>query len=140
MRLRLRLNYLTLTLVCFSAAPGALSGQVPEGRRDIILATTTSFRDTGLLDSLLPIFEHETGYRVRTIAVGSGQALKLGERGDADVVLAHSPAAEQEFMGRGFGASRAVVARSTRNVRRSRLLIPRTFAPQPSARSSPRGP
>ena len=110
MRLRLRLNYLALTLVCFSAAPGALSGQVPEGRRDIILATTTSFRDTGLLDSLLPIFEHETGYRVRTIAVGSGQALKLGERGDADVVLAHSPAAEQEFMGRGFGASRAVVA------------------------------
>ena len=110
MRLRLRLNFARLAALCLAATPAALPGQVPAGGRDIILATTTSLRDTGLLDSLLPIFERETGYRVRTIAVGSGQALKLGERGDADVVLAHSPAAEQEFMGHGFGSSRQVVA------------------------------
>lgn len=110
MRLRLRLNCKALTLLCFTAVPAALPGQIPAGGRDIVLATTTSLRDTGLLDSLLPIFERETGYRVRAVAVGSGQALKLGERGDADVVLAHSPAAEQDFMGRGFGSSRQVVA------------------------------
>lgn len=88
----------------------ALHGQSPTGGRDVILATTTSFRDTGLLDSLLPSFERETGYRVQAVAVGSGQALKMGERADADVLLVHSPSAESEFMRAGFGARRQVVA------------------------------
>ncbi len=75
-----------------------------------MLATTTSLQDTGLLDSLLPAFERATGYHVRAVAVGSGQALQLGARGDADVVLAHSPAAEADFMRAGSGVARRVVA------------------------------
>lgn len=77
--------------------------------KNVILATTTSTQDSGLLDVLIPIFEKETGYMVKTIAVGSGQAMKMGERGEADVLLVHSPAAEKEFMAKGFGISRRLV-------------------------------
>lgn len=110
MKLRLKLIPAAALLLCMAASPAPASGQVPPGQRDVILATTTSLQDTGLLDSILPIFERETGFRVRAIAVGSGQALKLGERGDADVILAHSPAAEEAYMAHGFGTSRQVVA------------------------------
>ena len=79
------------------------------GPEDVILATTTSTQDSGLLDLLVPMFEEATGYHLKPIAVGSGAALKLGERGEADVVLAHSPAAEREFMTAGFGTDRRVV-------------------------------
>jgi tungstate transport system substrate-binding protein len=75
----------------------------------IILATTTSTQDSGLLDELVPRFEGESGCSVKTIAVGSGEALELGERGDADVLLVHSPEQEQEYMDRGHGVSRAAV-------------------------------
>ena len=77
--------------------------------RDILLATTTSTRDAGLLDSLLPIFERQTGYRVKVIAVGSGQALALGRRGDADVVLSHAPEAERVLVDSGYFVSRRLV-------------------------------
>ncbi len=76
---------------------------------ELILATTTSTQDTGLLDVLVPRFEKQTGYDVKTIAVGSGQALRLGEEGEADVILAHSPKAEDEFVAAGFGIERQVV-------------------------------
>ena len=79
------------------------------GARDVILATTTSTQDSGLLDDLVPLFNEETGYNLKSIAVGSGAALELGERGEADVVLAHSPAAEAEFMAGGFGLERRSV-------------------------------
>lgn len=79
------------------------------GPEDVILATTTSTQDSGLLDLLVPMFDEATGYHLKPIAVGSGAALKLGERGEADVVLAHSPAAEREFMAAGFGTDRRVV-------------------------------
>jgi len=72
---------------------GQESGNTPE-RRDIILATTTSTQDSGLLDELLPLFEAQSGYRVKTIAVGTGEALAMGRRGEVDVLLAHVP--EQE--------------------------------------------
>jgi tungstate transport system substrate-binding protein len=75
----------------------------------MILATTTSTRDTGLLDVLTPRFEKTTSCRVKTLATGSGEALKLGERGDADVLLVHSPAAEVAYMGAGAGKSRKAV-------------------------------
>ena len=75
----------------------------------MILATTTSTRDSGLLDVLVPDFERGSECRVKTVAVGSGDALKLGERGDADVLLVHSPAAEEAFMREGHGASRLAV-------------------------------
>ncbi|HEY7801504.1 MAG TPA: substrate-binding domain-containing protein, partial [Dehalococcoidia bacterium] len=60
----------------------------------IILATTTSTQDTGLLDWLVPAFEKETGYSVKTVAVGSGAAIAMATSGDADVLLVHSPDAE----------------------------------------------
>jgi tungstate transport system substrate-binding protein len=71
--------------------------------RTLILATTTSTRDSGLLDVLIPQFERESGVRVRVIAVGSGQAIELGRRGDADVLLTHSPELEEQFMRDGLG-------------------------------------
>lgn len=75
----------------------------------IILATTTSTQDSGLLDVLVPQFEKESGYKVKTISVGSGQAMKMGEKGEADVLLVHSPEAEQKFMTGGFGVTRRLV-------------------------------
>jgi len=75
----------------------------------IRLATTTSTRDAGLLDVLLPLFERQTGYRVTVIAVGSGQALELGRRGDADLVLAHAPAAERALTDSGYFVTRRLV-------------------------------
>ena len=77
--------------------------------KTIILATTTSTQDSGLLDVLLPIFEKKTGYFVKTIAVGSGQAMAMGEKGEADVLLVHSPAAEKKFIGEGYGVNRRLV-------------------------------
>ena len=77
--------------------------------RDIILATTTSTRDAGLLDSLLPVFERRTGYVVKVIAVGSGQALAMGRRGDADVVLSHAPEAERALVDSGYFMRRRLV-------------------------------
>jgi len=72
----------------------------------LILATTTSTQDSGLLDDLLPRFEAASGLSVKTIAVGSGEALAMGRRGDADVLLVHSKAAEDDFMAQGFGSLR----------------------------------
>lgn len=72
----------------------------------IILATTTSTKDTGLLDELLPAFTKKTGITVKPVAVGTGEALKMGERGDADVLLVHARASEDEFMAAGFGKVR----------------------------------
>jgi tungstate transport system substrate-binding protein len=77
--------------------------------KTIILATTTSTQDSGLLDVLLPVFEKKTGYFVKTIAVGSGQAMAMGQKGEADVLLVHSPAAEKKFMADGFGVNRKLI-------------------------------
>ena len=77
--------------------------------RNLILATTTSTQDSGLLDLLLPVFEKESGYFVKTIAVGSGQAMAMGEKGEADVLLVHSPEAEKKFMEKKAGSSRRLV-------------------------------
>ncbi|MCJ7533695.1 MAG: substrate-binding domain-containing protein [Anaerolineales bacterium] len=76
---------------------------------ELILATTTSTRDTGLLDVLLPLFESKSGYKVKMVAVGTGQALKMGEEGNADVLLVHSPQSELELMDKGFGKDRLLV-------------------------------
>jgi tungstate transport system substrate-binding protein len=77
--------------------------------KTIILATTTSTQDSGLLDVLVPQFEKESGFQVKTISVGSGQAMKMGEKGEADVLLVHSPEAEKKFMADGFGVTRRLV-------------------------------
>jgi tungstate transport system substrate-binding protein len=69
--------------------------------KDIILATTTSTVDSGLLDVLVPVFEKQTGYRVKTISVGTGQALAMGEKGEADVLLVHAPDSEKKLVDAG---------------------------------------
>lgn len=69
--------------------------------KDLILATTTSTVDTGLLDVLIPQFEKETGFRVKTISAGTGQSLAMGEKGEADVLLVHAPEAEKKLVDSG---------------------------------------
>jgi tungstate transport system substrate-binding protein len=72
----------------------------------IILATTTSTQDSGLLEELLPHFTQKTGWEVNTIAVGTGEALKMGENGEADVLLVHAKAREEAFIKEGYGLKR----------------------------------
>lgn len=76
---------------------------------ELILSTTTSTKDSGLLDVLIPMFEKKTGYSVKPIAVGSGAAMTMGERGEADVLLVHAPDSEKTFMDNKHGATRKLV-------------------------------
>lgn len=78
----------------------------PQQEKVLKLATTTSTQDSGLLDAILPDFENENNYKVKVIAVGSGQAMEMGSKGDADVLLVHSRAAEDKFIEDGFGVDR----------------------------------
>jgi tungstate transport system substrate-binding protein len=73
------------------------------------LATTTSTQDSGLLDVLVPLFQQQTGYQVKTVSVGTGAALALGGRGEADVVLVHAPESEKQWMAQGNGTERLLV-------------------------------
>jgi tungstate transport system substrate-binding protein len=99
-----------LWLVALTAFPSApLPDRLTAQSSEIILATTTSTRDAGLLDALLPVFERASGYHVKVIAVGSGQALEMGRRGDADVVLSHAPEAERALVARGYFVGRRLV-------------------------------
>ncbi|MGG1661907.1 substrate-binding domain-containing protein [Brevibacillus sp. NRS-1366] len=86
-----------------AAAPAASTPAPAKEAKEIVLATTTSTQDSGLLDSLLPVFEKETGIKVKVVAVGTGQAIKLGEDGNADVLLVHARKSEDEFVEKGFG-------------------------------------
>jgi tungstate transport system substrate-binding protein len=96
-----------MMVVSLTVAGGCDRPEAPT--RALILATTTSTQDSGLLDVLVPVFRQQTGIEVKVVAVGSGQALQLGRRGDADVILAHSPEAEERFMAEGQGESRRAV-------------------------------
>lgn len=89
-------------------SPPATGAGAP-ARPEVILATTTSTQDSGLLDVLVPDFNRRTGYQIKTVAVGSGQALKMGQDGNADVLLVHSPDAELAFMQTGAGLDRRLV-------------------------------
>lgn len=93
---------LLLALVLTACGPSAPA-------KEILLVSTTSTQDSGLLDVLLPAFTAQTGYKVSLIATGSGQALKMAEQGNADVILLHSPAAEKEFVAQGWGIDRRLV-------------------------------
>lgn len=90
-------------------APVGASPTPPPASRTILLATTTSTQDSGLLDVLVPDFEKRTGYQVKTSAVGTGAALAIGARGDADVVLVHAPSLEAGFMKAGNGERRLFI-------------------------------
>ncbi len=103
-RLSSRVLLLFAAIVMLTTTVSALAAS-----KTVILATTTSTQDSGLLDVLVPMFEKESGLQVKTISVGSGQAMKMGEKGEADVLLVHSPAAEKKFMDEGFGVTRRLV-------------------------------
>ncbi len=96
-----------------TVAPAATTAATPISRthnpKDLILSTTTSTQDSGLLDTLIPRFEEQSGYHVKTVAVGSGAAIALGQRGESDVVLAHAPESEQQFVASGAGINRQLV-------------------------------
>jgi len=99
---------LLLALVFILAIPFQLhAGEAAS--RSIILSTTTSTQDSGLLDVLVPRFEKKTGYGVKTISVGTGQALVLAARGEADVTLVHAPILEKKFVADGKLLNRRLV-------------------------------
>jgi len=95
---------LLLALVFSSRSNGAEVTQ-----RTVILSTTTSTQDSGLLDVLIPLFEKQTGYSVKTISVGTGQALALAAKGDADVALVHAPSLEKQYVAEGKLLNRRLV-------------------------------
>ena len=95
--------------LCAAAALVSLAAAAGAQSRVVILATTTSTQDSGLLDVLVPAFERRTGYTVKTIAVGTGQALALAARGEADVALAHAPELEKKYVAEGRLANRRLV-------------------------------
>ena len=103
--------FLLAMLLISACSSSAATSQPPaaSGEKKLILATTTSTQDSGLLDYLLPDFEKEAGVKVDVIAVGTGQALTLGEDGNADVLLVHARAKEDEFMAAGHGVRREEV-------------------------------
>jgi tungstate transport system substrate-binding protein len=105
---RVIITLMAAALLALGASNGLAEKQELQ-QKNIILATTTSTQDTGLLDVLIPVFEKQTGYFVKTIAVGSGQAIALGQKGEADVLLVHSPDAETKFIGEGYGINRQLV-------------------------------
>ena len=96
----------TVTRLLLAFILGMILGSVgcSQPAQSITLGTTTSAQDSGLLDVLVPKFKAETGINVKVIAVGSGQALELGRRGDADILLVHDPAGEERFMADGQGS------------------------------------
>src|SRR5204862_386258 len=95
---------LVLTLIAVAAAFAMPLARAQD--KSIVVASTTSTEQSGLFSHLLPAFEKDTGIKVRVVAVGTGQALDIGRRGDADVVFVHDRAAEDKFMSEGEGVRR----------------------------------
>jgi tungstate transport system substrate-binding protein len=105
---------MVLLSACGPASPNVTQGAssakpTTPANPEIILATTTSTQDSGLLDVLVPLFEKQTGYTIKVIAVGTGAALKMGEQGNADVLLVHAPTLEVPYMQQGYGIDRRLV-------------------------------
>ena len=88
---------------------GFLGGTAAGAGQPVILSTTTSTQDSGLLDVLVPLFEKQTGYTVKTISVGTGQALALAAKGEADVCLVHAPDSEKKYVADGLLVNRRLV-------------------------------
>jgi tungstate transport system substrate-binding protein len=96
-------------LLALAACGGTDQAAAPSAGKSLILATTTSTQDSGLLDELLPAFSSDTDWHAKSLAVGSGQAIELGRRGEADVLLVHSPQAEEKFAAEGTAGQRRLV-------------------------------
>jgi tungstate transport system substrate-binding protein len=106
-RMALLLLILGFTLLTTGCKQQQASDQTTQDEASaIVLATTTSTEQTGLLDAIIPVFTSETGIEVKVVAVGSGQALTMGETGEADVLLVHAKSSEEEFVEKGFGIER----------------------------------
>jgi tungstate transport system substrate-binding protein len=101
-------SYFLIALLAALALSTPVRGGEP-AQRNVILSTTTSTQDTGLLDVLVPLFEKQTGYSVKTVSVGTGQALALAAKGDADVTLVHAPSLEKEYVAQGKLLNRRLV-------------------------------
>jgi tungstate transport system substrate-binding protein len=89
--------------------PGANVQAAEPASRNVILSTTTSTQDSGLLDVLIPLFEKQSSYSVKTVSVGTGQALALAAKGDADVALVHAPSLEKKYVSEGTLRNRRLV-------------------------------
>jgi tungstate transport system substrate-binding protein len=99
-----------LAILALLIAAGPTAAQTPAPvSHTLILSTTTSTQDSGLLDVLVPMFEKASGYSVKTISIGTGQALALAARGEADVTLAHAPALEKKYVEEGKMLNRRLV-------------------------------
>jgi tungstate transport system substrate-binding protein len=112
MKVRFALFFSLLSMIALalgSCAPATPAAPQAASNPNLILATTTSTQDSGLLDVLVPIFQERTGYTVQTIAVGTGAALKMAEEGNADVLLVHAPSSEVALMEAGWGGDRFLV-------------------------------
>ena len=99
-----------LTSLALAGILAACGGEPGYNRGELILATTTSLNDSGLLDELVPMFEAEEGIAVKVIAVGTGAALRMGAEGNADALLTHAPSAERELVEAGDVTARTLVA------------------------------
>jgi len=99
----------SLFILVIALSFGSVAHGAEAGKRNVILSTTTSTQDSGLLDELVPLFEKQGGYSVKTISVGTGQALALGAKGDADVVLVHAPSLEKKYVADGKLRNRRLV-------------------------------
>ncbi len=98
-----------LTTAILPIALLALSPTAVQGAEKLVLSSTTSTLDSGFFDAVLPVFEKKFNCRVKVIAVGTGQAIRLGRDGNADVLLVHDPVAEKQFVDEGFGEARLPV-------------------------------
>ncbi|MEX0803847.1 MAG: substrate-binding domain-containing protein [Candidatus Binatia bacterium] len=103
----LTLSFLFTTFITLGFGTAAQAAD--SASRNVILSTTTSTQDSGLLDVLIPMFEKQTGYSVKTVSVGTGQALVLAAKGDADVVLVHAPSLEKKYVADGKLLNRRLV-------------------------------
>jgi tungstate transport system substrate-binding protein len=107
MRRKHGLSFLFFSLLVL--LPSATIYGADSASRNVILSTTTSTQDSGLLDVLVPLFEKQTGYMVKTVSVGTGQALVLAAKGDADVALVHAPSLEKKYVADGKLLNRRLV-------------------------------
>lgn len=101
-------RFILVLVAVFNLVLAACGPKAPTNP-NLILATTTSTQDSGLLDVLIPMFEEQTGYTVQTVAVGSGAAIAMAEEGNADVLFVHAPASENALMEAGWGKDRFLV-------------------------------
>ena len=108
--LRRRAGFVTIRCLLLALVVGCTAfGAQAQEERFITLASTTSPQDSGLFGYILPIFEKKTGIEVHVVAVGTGEALDVAQRGDADVVFVHAKTAEEKFLADGQGVKRILV-------------------------------